>query len=119
MEGSTRKLNRLEQEQLALEEDINKKTNMFQQNQKIIEDARSIVSLNEGRAKASLQEEQKIIMGEKTPPPTHENPVNPQPQFKATILVKNVGALDPDCAKFDSHIKNKHSNPLSPVQCYV
>ena len=58
---------------------------MFQQNQKIIEDARSIVSLNEGRAKASLQEEQKIIMAEKTPPPTHENPVNPQPQFKASL----------------------------------
>ena len=58
---------------------------MFQQNQKIIEDARSIVSLNEGRAKASLQEEQKIIMVEKTPPPTHENPVNPQPQFKASL----------------------------------
>ena len=79
------RLNRLEQEQLALEEDINKKTNMFQQNQRIIEDARSIVSLNEGRAKASLQEEQKTIMGEKTPPPTHENPVNPQPQFKASL----------------------------------
>ena len=79
------RLNRLEQEQLALEEDINKKTNMLQQNQKIIEDARSIVSLNEGRAKASLQEEQKITMGEKTPPPTHENPVNPQPQFKASL----------------------------------
>ena len=24
-------------------------------------------------------------MGEKTPPPTHENPVNPQPQFKASL----------------------------------
>ncbi|CAB4043712.1 Hypothetical predicted protein, partial [Paramuricea clavata] len=51
----------------------------------VSEDARSIVSLNEGRAIASLQEEQKTIMGEKTPPPTHENPVNPQAQFKASL----------------------------------
>jgi hypothetical protein len=29
----------------------------------------------------------------------------------AKILVKNVGALDTDCAKFDSHIYNKHTNP--------
>jgi hypothetical protein len=26
-------------------------------------------------------------------------------------MVKNVGELDTDCAKFDSHINNKHSNP--------
>ena len=31
--------------------------------------------------------------------------------WESTILVKNVGALDTDCAKFDSHINNKHSNP--------
>jgi hypothetical protein len=31
-----------------------------------------------------------------------------------TILVKNVGALDTDCAKFDSHINNKHNNPPFP-----
>ena len=46
--------------------------------------------------------------------------------MKSTILVKNVGALDTDCAKFDSHIKNKHSNPPPPfprsmlcVVCYM
>ena len=32
----------------------------------------------------------------------------------STILVKNIGALDTDCAKFDSHINNKHSNPPFP-----
>jgi hypothetical protein len=40
----------------------------------------------------------------------------------STILVKNVGALDTDCAKFDSHINNKHSNPPFPpfnVVCSV
>ena len=43
-----------------------------------------------------------------------------------TILVKNIGALDTDCAKFDSHINNKHSNPPLPfprsmlcVVCYT
>jgi hypothetical protein len=38
------------------------------------------------------------------------------------ILVNNVGALDTDCAKFDSHINNKHSNPPFPpfnVVCSV
>jgi hypothetical protein len=29
-------------------------------------------------------------------------------------MVKNVGELDTDCAKFDSHINNKHSNPPPP-----
>jgi hypothetical protein len=32
----------------------------------------------------------------------------------STILVKNIGALDTDCVKFDSHINNKHSNPPFP-----
>ena len=32
----------------------------------------------------------------------------------STILVKNVGAHDTDCAKFDSYINNKHSNPPFP-----
>ena len=41
-----------------------------------------------------------------------------------SILVNNVGALDTDCAKFDSHINNKHSNPPFPrsmlcVVCYT
>ena len=44
--------------------------------------------------------------------------------FVATILVKNIGALNTDCAKFDSHFNNKDSNsppPLSPfnVVCSV
>jgi hypothetical protein len=41
---------------------------------------------------------------------------------KPTILVKNIGALDTDCAKFDSHFNNKHSNPPFPpfnVVCCV
>ena len=43
---------------------------------------------------------------------------------ETTILVKNVGALDTDCAKFDSHINNKHSNPpftrsMLCVVCYM
>ena len=34
----------------------------------------------------------------------------------STILVKNIGALDTDCMKFDSHINNKHSNhPFPPL----
>jgi hypothetical protein len=40
----------------------------------------------------------------------------------STILVKYIGALDTDCAKFDSHINNKHSNPPFPpfnVVCSV
>jgi hypothetical protein len=33
---------------------------------------------------------------------------------KTAILVKYIGALDTDCAKFDSDINNKHSNPPFP-----
>jgi hypothetical protein len=39
-----------------------------------------------------------------------------------SILVKNIGTLDTDSAKFDSHFNNKHSNPPFPpfnVVCSV
>jgi hypothetical protein len=60
------RLDRLEQEQYALEEDINKKTGIYEQNKKILEDARSIAKLSEERAKVSLEEQQKDKSGKKT-----------------------------------------------------
>lgn len=54
------RLDKLEEEQRALQQELQKKSETFELNRQRIKDARSIAKLNEARAKASVQEEQAI-----------------------------------------------------------